>query len=58
MPLAEHGLCQHLKFPESLHDADRVQLVHKLFLCLLIHEMLLVALGAPVIADVSDADTS
>jgi hypothetical protein len=58
MSLAEHSLRKHFEFPEGLHNADSIQLVHKLFLGLLKQEVFLVALGPPVIADVSDADAS
>ena len=58
MSLAEHSLCKHFEFPEGLHDADSVQFVHKLFFGLLKQEVLLVALRASFIADVSDADAS
>ena len=56
MLLREHGLCEHFEFPERFNNADCVELIHKLFLGLLKQEVLFVALGAAVVADVPDAD--
>jgi hypothetical protein len=58
MSLTEHRLSKHFELPEGLDNADSVQLIHKLFLGLLKQEVLLVALGASVIADISHADAS
>ena len=58
MSLTQHGLGEHFEFPKRLHYADSVELVHELFLGLLKQEVLLVALGPSVIADISHADAS
>jgi hypothetical protein len=58
MLLAEHGLRKHFEFPQSLHNAHDIKLIHKLFLCFIKQEMLLIAFRAPIIPNISDADTS